>query len=245
MNDHELAVHLAQAAGALAAESFRTAVEVRYKSSPSDVVSDADEQAEALVRSSLARERPDDGMLGEEGTSTGGERRWLVDAIDGTLNFLKGDPFWCTAIALEDTDGIVASAVHHVATAETFSAVRGGGAWLNGVRLQRREVALSYAVLATYLHPGDADNATYRRVLDAVATSRMRGSGSLELAWVAAGRIDVWLQRNVLPWDWAPGSLLVSESGGCAASEVNAEGLWSFACGAGSQTSLLRLIADC
>lgn len=244
MNDLELARHLVREAGALANGYFRTGTEVRYKSSPSDVVSDADEQSEALIRRILAEERPDDGMLGEEGTSTPGVRQWLVDAVDGTFNFLKGDPFWCAAVALQDAEGTVVSAVHHVASGETFSAERGQGAWLNSERLQREAVALDHAVLATYLHPGDGENATYRGALAQVATSRMRGSGSLELAWVAAGRIDVWLQRNVLPWDLAPGSLLVSEAGGVCASVENDEGLWSFACDVESGAQLTQLIAD-
>lgn len=242
MNDLELVVRLAREAGALAGGFFRTGLEVRYKSSPSDVVSDADTQAEALIRQILSEERPEDGMLGEEGTSTTGKRRWLVDAVDGTFNFLKGDPFWCTALALEDADGVVVSAVHHVASGETFSAARGQGAWLNGAQLGRSAVTLDHAALATYLHPGDGEKATYQRVLGSVATSRIRGSGSLELAWLAAGRIDVWLQRNVLPWDWAPGSLLVTEAGGVSASVENPEGLWSFAADAASAEELRQLI---
>jgi myo-inositol-1(or 4)-monophosphatase len=244
-SDLELAVALATEAANLAANYFRAGVEIRYKKAPGDVVSVADEEAEELIRRRLQEARPDDGMLGEEGVDTPGARRWLVDAIDGTLNFLRGDPFWCTALALQDEQGSVVSAVHHVASGETFSAARGQGCWLNGEPLRRpAQVPLSHAVLATYLHPGDGQTACVHRVLDQIASTRIRGSGSLELAWLAAGRVDVWLQRNVLLWDLEPGSLLAREAGAVTGDVDNAEGRWSFGCDPCSAGVLSGLLAE-
>jgi fructose-1,6-bisphosphatase/inositol monophosphatase family enzyme len=127
--DLDLAVRAATGAAALAESLRRTTLTVQTKSSPADLVSEADVRAEELVRRLITTERPGDGLLGEEGSAVAGERRWLVDAIDGTLNFLRGDPFWCAAVALEDADGPLVAAVHHVASGETFGAIRGAGCW--------------------------------------------------------------------------------------------------------------------
>lgn len=228
--DLSVATAAARAAGSFAQQFFGRRVEVRSKGAPGDVVTEADIGAEAVVRELLARERPGDGLLGEEGSSAEGERRWLIDAIDGTLNFVHGDPFWCSAVALEDELGGAVAAVHHVASGETFTARRGGGCWLNDRPLQlRSEVTLAESVLATYLHPGDGRTATFQKVLGSVASMRARGSGTLELAWLAAGRVDAWLQLDVFPWDLVPGTLLVSEAGGVCGGHATADGAWSFA----------------
>jgi myo-inositol-1(or 4)-monophosphatase len=227
VEDLELAVEAARLAGSVASQWFRRPLEVTVKGAPANVVTEADTAAEHAVRDLLLRERPADGLLGEEGSSRPGARRWLVDAIDGTLNFTRDDPFWCSAVALEDADGALVCAVHHVASGETFSASRGGGCRLDGERLRLGPGRpLEECVLATYLHPGDASRPRFHRALEAVATSRVRGSGSLELAWVAAGRLDVWLQRDVLPWDWVPGALLVAEAGGTSVVVDQPDGRW-------------------
>jgi myo-inositol-1(or 4)-monophosphatase len=230
VNDLELAVEAARLAGSVAAQWFGRPLEVTVKGAPANVVTVADTAAEHAVRDLLARERPQDGLLGEEGSSRPGTRRWLVDAIDGTLNFTRNDPFWCSAVALEDPDGGLVAAVHHVATEQTWSAARGEGCWLNGVPLAlSADRPLEECVLSTYLHPGDASRSPFQQAIEAAASVRVRGSGSLELAWVAAGRIDVWLQRDVLPWDWAPGALLVSEAGGTSEVRSRGDGAWHVA----------------
>lgn len=241
-DDLALAEEAAVAAGACAGRYFGGMVDVREKSAPGDVVSLADIEAEHVVRDLLQSKRPKDGILGEEGSHVDGSRRWLVDAIDGTLNFVRGDPFWCSAIALEDEDGGVVAAIHHVASGETFTAARGRGAFLNGQRLgPLRERPLSEAALATYLHPEDGRTATFQRVLDHIASPRARGSGSLELAWLAVARVDAWLQRNVHPWDLVPGALVVTEAGGACGSVPNAEGTWSYAANHAAARELLPL----
>jgi myo-inositol-1(or 4)-monophosphatase len=239
--DLDIAVHAAQSAAALAAHLSPRGM--RIKSEPGDVVTDADLAAEGLIRDLVAEHRPHDGFLGEEGSARQGERRWVVDAIDGTLNFVRGDPFWCSAVALEDERGPLVAAVHHLASGETFSAQRGAGCWLNGEKLTlASEVLLDHAVLATYLHPGDAVTTTAQRALAGVASARVRGSGTLELAWLAAGRVDVWLQRAVTPWDWAPGALLVAEAGGICETIRTDSGAWSFASVASAADDLRRLV---
>jgi myo-inositol-1(or 4)-monophosphatase len=244
VNDLELAVEAARLAGSVAGQWFRQPMEVTAKGAPANVVTAADTAAEHAVRDLLARERPHDGLLGEEGSRRPGTRRWLVDAIDGTLNFTRDDPFWCSAIALEDPGGGLVAAVHHVASEQTWSAARGEGCWLNGASLVLGAGRpLEECVLSTYLHPGDASRPRFHQALEAVATSRVRGSGSLELAWVAAGRIDVWLQRDVLPWDWAPGALLVSEAGGSSLVTECEDGRWHAAGTSRAVAGLSRLIS--
>jgi fructose-1,6-bisphosphatase/inositol monophosphatase family enzyme len=193
-------------------------------------VSDADEAAERAVRELLARERPDDGFLGEEGSAKPGVRRWVIDALDGTVNFLRGDPFWCSAVALEQAGSPVVSAVHHLAGAETFSAVKGGGAHVGDERLRVADTRLAEGILATYWNPCDALRSVMSRVVAGTASTRVRGSGTLELAWLAAGRLDMWVQREPAIWDWMPGALLVTESGG-RAEIVDVDGeCWHVAC---------------
>jgi myo-inositol-1(or 4)-monophosphatase len=240
VEDLELARQAAQLAASVAARYFRKPLEVVVKGAPANVVTVADTEAEAAVRELLERERPQDGLLGEEGSSRPGRRRWLVDAVDGTLNFTRGDEFWCSAVALEDVDGALVSAVHHAASDTTWSAARGRGCWQDDlpVRLPAGR-ALQACVLSTYLHPGDVDRSRFREAIAAVATTRLRGSGSLELAWVAAGRIDLWLQRDVLPWDWVPGSLLVSEAGGSTSVDDRQDGRWH---AAGTSAALAQLL---
>jgi fructose-1,6-bisphosphatase/inositol monophosphatase family enzyme len=142
-------------AGEVAAARFRSSgLTVTEKSGPGDVVTEADRQAEAAALDCLRLRRPGDGVVGEEGGQRPGRRTWFVDAIDGTLDFVSGDPFWCSAVALVDDDGPVVSAVHHPATGELFSAARGRGCWLGDAPLTRGPgPALGHATLSTYLTP--------------------------------------------------------------------------------------------
>ena len=242
--DRELAEQAARLAGATAAALLGGRLDVTRKSAPGDVVSQADVLAEQAVARLLHRHRPHDGVLGEEGSRRDGARRWLVDAVDGTLNFVRGDPFWCSAVALEDGDGAVVSAVHHVAGGETFTAERGAGAHLDGRRLLLPAgPALAESVLATFFHPGDLRRPAGPAAAEAVASLRSRGSGTLELAWLAAGRVDVWLQRGVAPWDWVPGALLVTEAGGTTATVGAGDEAWRLAGGSRNVPELQALLA--
>lgn len=187
-------------------------------------MSDADREAEGLIAAELRRARPDDALVGEEGASVGGAsgRRWVVDPLDGTVNFLYGHAAWAVSIALEDADGRALGVVHDPARRETFRARRGGGCQLNGEPVRVSDAArLDVALVATgfgYAAERRALQAeTLARVLPRVRDIRRNGSAALDLAWVAAGRLDGYYERGVQHWDWAAGRLLVEEAGGATA----------------------------
>lgn len=196
---------------------------VDTKSSRTDLVSDADREAERAIEDVLAAERPDDGLLAEEGSrspATSG-RRWVVDPLDGTVNFLYGVPFWGVSVALEDQDGVAAGVVHDPLHDETFRAARGQGADLDGVPMgvrDRRE--LRTALVATgFSYDAErraAQAGVVARLLPQVRDIRRAGAAALDLAWVAAGRTDAFYEHGLSPWDWAAGRLLVEEAGGAA-----------------------------
>ncbi|HWT95547.1 MAG TPA: inositol monophosphatase family protein [Solirubrobacteraceae bacterium] len=234
--DLDVAVAVVRAAGPiLLAKHGRVTVD--FKSAPTDVVTEADREAEAASVAVLRELRPDDGILGEEGTSVDGDRQWTVDALDGTLNYTLGIPFWCTAVSLTGADGErLASAILDPARDELFCAARGEGAWCNGEPLRvAGPDALNEAVLSTYVHP-EPPPPEMAKLLDATGTVRALGSGSLELSWVAAGRLHAWGQYDALPWDWRPGALLVAEAGGASIER----GRWSIA----ARPALASAIAD-
>ncbi len=185
------------------------------------MVSDADRNAEALIEEALRGERPDDGLIAEEGAHSRAQngRRWVVDPLDGTTNYLYGLPGWAVSIALEDEQGSAVGVVHQPVTAETFTATRGGGARLNGEAIEVSGADhLSTALIAT----GFAYDESFRsvqaelltRVLPRVRDIRRAGAAALDLCLVAAGRVDGYYERGLQEWDWAAGSLVVTEAGG-------------------------------
>jgi myo-inositol-1(or 4)-monophosphatase len=180
----------------------------------------------------LRAERPGDAVRGEEGAAAvGGERCWLLDPVDGTLNYARGLPAWCSAVCLVDAGGALACAAFDPVAGELLSAAREAGATCNGVPLRPGgDPALRDAVVATFVDarrrdPGIA--AGTDRLLRAVGALRAVGCGTLELAWVAAGRLHGWVQADVEPWDWHPGALLVAEAGGA----TRVAGRWHAAAG--------------
>ena len=223
-----LAQSLVRDAGNLAARMLADGLETEHKTSVSDVVSAADHQAEELIVRRLRELRPDDGLVGEEGSAQDGTsgRTWFIDPVDGTYNFLSGVPFWCSAVALAERDspdepwrpllgrdlppgrrravGRRHRTSHQPATAARCEPLA--------------EAALDQLSLVSYLHPATLSDADVREpVLSAIqgaATVRMLGSGSIELASVAGGRLGAWVQRNTLDWDWLPGAALVHAAGG-------------------------------
>ena len=223
--DLELAERAARAAGEVLMTYYGRPPEgLASKSSETDLVSDADREAERAVRDLLRAERPDDGLLAEEGSDRSGPsgRRWVVDPLDGTINFLYGFPAWAVSVALEDADGMAVGVVHSPVHAETFSAVRGEGARLEGRPLRvrdRRE--LERAMVATgfsYEAERRAEQAEIiRRLLPRARDIRRAGAAALDLAWVAAGRLDAFYERGLQAWDRAAGDLLVREAGGAVA----------------------------
>jgi myo-inositol-1(or 4)-monophosphatase len=216
LTDLEVAEQAARAAARVALDARGEVVRAEVKDAPTDVVSEVDRAAEAAAIAIIASERPDDGFLGEEGAAKEGERTWVIDALDGTLNYLLGLRGRCAAVAL---DGI-ASAVCDPVSEELFSAARGDGTRLNGAPIvaPAGPRSLDRATIATFLHqpkrvlPGAVHTLT--RLLETAGSVRITGSGTLELAYVAAGRLHGWIQPATFRWDWVPGALLVSEANG-------------------------------
>jgi myo-inositol-1(or 4)-monophosphatase len=190
---------------------------------PANFVSAADRRAEETLYQELSKARPGYGFLGEEGGQREGAdktHRWIVDPLDGTTNFLHGIPQFAIAIALEREGAVVAGLVYNPAIDEMFTAERGKGAFLNEQRIRvaaRRRLA--DAVIACGLpHIGRGDielgaKETFA-MQEHVAGLRRFGAAALDLAWVAAGRLDGYWERNLKPWDMAAGAILVREAGG-------------------------------
>lgn len=188
-----------------------------------DFVSRADIAAEKSIKEDLMGARPTYGWVGEETGEAEGQdptRRWIVDPLDGTTNFLHGLPHWAVSIALEHKGEIVAAVVFDPAKDEMYCAEKGGGAWMNEARIRvsgRR--SMSDAVFATGVPFGTKKTlpATLRdlaRLMPACAGVRRWGSAALDLAYVAAGRYDGYWERELGAWDMAAGLLLVREAGG-------------------------------
>ena len=191
------------------------------KSSPTDVVTEADTAVEAQIRAAVTRHRPDDAVVGEEGADSSGTSglRWVVDPIDGTVNYLYGRAGYAVSVAVEDEHGALVAVVHAPATNETWTAWRGHGAWLDGQPIRPSEVSdLASALVGT----GFGYRTERRRrqaevvaaVLPAVRDVRRAGAASLDLCDVACGRLDGYYEQGLQPWDLAAGRLVVSEAGG-------------------------------
>jgi myo-inositol-1(or 4)-monophosphatase len=227
-----IAAECARAAGELLLERFVAGGElaVGSKSSPTDVVSEADYAAERAIRELLAARRPGDAILGEEGgeTQAGEGLRWIVDPLDGTVNFLFGVPQWCVSVAVHDDEGGLAGVVFDPLRDEIFCGERGGPATLNGTAVAGSVKAdLASSLIGT----GFAYEAAVRtqqaavlaRILPVVRDVRRMGSAALDLAWTAAGRYDAFYERGVQAWDIAAGSLLC-ECSGLVVRPLDAEG---------------------
>jgi myo-inositol-1(or 4)-monophosphatase len=189
------------------------------KSSPTDVVTALDRASEELIRDRIRAVRPGDAILGEEGGSTGdGRVRWIVDPIDGTVNFLYGLPEWAVSIAVEVDGEVIAGVVNVVPRGEVFTAVRGGGAWLAGERLRcNTGVPLERALIATGFgyESGrrEVQAEVLRHVLPRVRDIRRGGSAASDLCSVAAGRVDGYYERGPNAWDYGAGGLIAQEAG--------------------------------
>jgi myo-inositol-1(or 4)-monophosphatase len=221
-SDRDLAGRAVRAGALAAAAVAGEALAVTRKSVPTDLVSAADRASERAIVDLLRAARPADAILGEEGAEAGpagAGRRWLVDGLDGTVNFLRGLPQWCVAAVLEEGGEPVACAVLDAVHGQLFDAAADMGAACDGVALRVRAGAvLDAAVISTFLRPdklrGADAVAAFGPLIAGAGMLRMGGAGTLELAWLAAGRLDGWAQPNVDAWDWLPGRLLVQEAGG-------------------------------
>lgn len=190
---------------------------------PGDFVSKADMTAEAEIREQLTEARPNYGFLGEESEETFGEdptRRWIVDPLDGTTNFLHGMPHWAISIALEHRGEIVAAVIYDPIKDELFTAEKGDGAWVNDRRLRvsgRREmIEMVFATGVPFGGRADLPETLQdlARIMPVCAGVRRWGAASLDLAYVAAGRYDGFWERGLNSWDIAAGILLIKEAGG-------------------------------
>jgi len=190
---------------------------IEVKGAPTDFVSRADTASEAAIVALLRAERPADGILGEEGASAASEngRRWVVDGIDGTFTILTGIPNRCVAVGLEDAGAPVAGAVYDPTADEVFAGGAGRPTTVNGAATTvRTGRGLDAAAVATCLERDVDRDLVLGRLAGAVGVLRAGGAGTLELAWVAAGRVDGWAQPHVAPWDWVPGAALVRHAAG-------------------------------
>jgi len=227
---------------------------------PANFVSSADRRAEETLFQELSKARPGYGFLGEEGGAREGadkSHRWIVDPLDGTTNFLHGIPHFAVSIALERSGAIVAAVTYNPANDELFVAERGKGAFLNDQRIRvaarRRTSDGVVGCGLPHYGRGDAEHLRASRYEIAAAQRnfaglRRYGSASLDLAWVAAGRLDAYWERNLSPWDMAAGILLVREAGGFVSDADGGEAIMAKgAIVAGNDTmhrELLRLLRE-
>ena len=190
---------------------------------PANFVSLADRRAEEMLYEDLAKARPGYGFIGEEGGSRPGDDKthtWIVDPLDGTTNFLHGIPQFAISIGLQREGTIIAGVIYNPANDELYTAERGKGAFLNDQRIRvagRRK--LNECVIACGLpHIGRGDHDLSRtemsEIQNRVAGLRRFGAASLDMAFVAAGRLDGYWERNLQPWDLAAGQIIVREAGG-------------------------------
>ncbi|MFN6977780.1 MAG: inositol monophosphatase family protein [Gemmobacter sp.] len=219
-----LMIKAARKAARSLVKDFREVENLQVSSKgPGDFVSRADREAERIIKEELLGGRPTYGWLGEETGGAAGEdptRRWIVDPLDGTTNFLHGLPHWAISIALEHRGDVVAGVVYDPAKDEMFWAEKGQGAWMNDRRMRvsgRKEMI--EAIFATGVPFGGRGTlpATLQdlaRLMPVCAGVRRWGAAALDLAYVAAGRLDGYWERGINAWDMAAGMILVREAGG-------------------------------
>uniref|UniRef100_Q01UD3 Histidinol-phosphate phosphatase n=1 Tax=Solibacter usitatus (strain Ellin6076) TaxID=234267 RepID=Q01UD3_SOLUE len=214
----EFARRLASAAGENARRIRAGGVAAESKADTSPVTI-ADRENERLVREAIEREFPADGILGEEGASKAGTsgRRWVVDPIDGTRDFIRGNRFWCVLIALEDEGEPVVGVAHFPMLEETYWAVRDGGSYLNGERLR---VSSAESISACVFSPNGLHQVEARPYLPQVVEFMQRSwavrsfGGPLDACLLAAGKVEIWFEPKLEVWDLAALKLIIEEAGG-------------------------------
>jgi len=216
----DLAVRAARAAGQELLGRYGDVQGLATKSSATDPVTDADRASERLLTEMITAERPQDGLLGEEGAARPSDSGliWVVDPLDGTVNYLYELGNWAVSVAVEDRDGAVVGVVHDPVAARTFTAVRGGGARLDGGTLRVNDpVPMHRALVGTgfgYLPERRAtQGALVARLLPQIRDIRRYGSAALDLCAVAAGHLDAYFEEGVQRWDVAAGGLVAREAG--------------------------------
>ncbi len=222
--DHDELLAIARTAAEAGAAELRPrfgqrAEGVHAKSTPTDLVSQADLASERAIRAVLADHRPADAILGEEGGATGtGELRWVVDPLDGTINYLFGFPVFAVSVACEDASGVLAGVVLDPVREECFEATAVGAVTLNGAPIQASSRSeLATALVATGFSYDAGQRArqaeVITRVLPRVRDIRRAGAAALDLAWCACGRVDAYYERGVHHWDVAAGGLIAARAG--------------------------------
>ena len=218
----DLAVAIAVEAGDLLLERFHSdATGIETKSTPTDLMSDADRDSEALVLDRIKGARSDVGVIAEESddqTSRSGVT-WIIDPLDGTVNFLFGIPVWAVSIAIHDSVGPLIGVVHDPNHKETFAAQRGLGSRLNGgsVMVSSKDDISTALVGTGFSYEAEtrkAQAARIPKVLPRVRDLRRAGSAAIDLAWLACGRLDGFFEAPMKLWDRAAGEILISEAGG-------------------------------
>jgi myo-inositol-1(or 4)-monophosphatase len=219
-----LATDIAHEAGGGLREAFERLaegdLEITAKSTPTDLVSEADVATERMIRARLEAARPDDAILGEEGDDRSGTSglRWVVDPLDGTVNFLFGLPQWCVSVACEDGDGALVGVVYDPMRDETWAATRDDEPTLDGIPFRspnRTDLARALVATGFGYDAGvrNAQAAAVVRLLPRVRDIRRMGAAALDLAWTAAGRYDAYYERGVQHWDVAAGALICERAG--------------------------------
>jgi fructose-1,6-bisphosphatase/inositol monophosphatase family enzyme len=215
----ELARKAAFNAGGLVRHRPTRFTDVMAKSSPTDPVTEMDHASEQLIIDTILSARPNDGLVGEEGTSKQSDSglSWLIDPIDGTVNYMRGLPNYSISIAAEDGKGTLVGAVYDPTLGEMFTASRGNGAALNGESINCAATNLAESVIGTgfsYLAGQRRQQAkVLQGLLPAVADIRRPGSAAVSLCWVACGRLDGFFEAGLQPWDYAAGALIATEAG--------------------------------
>lgn len=254
-SDEHLAQALVYNAGRLAWRLREAGLQApEQKTSVSDIVTEADKAAEAFVAGVLELVRPADGVLGEEGTQRPSEsgKTWVIDPVDGTYNFASGSDYFCSAVALvsgspADPTEVHFGAVHRPAMGYTWFGGPNVPSTKDGKPLTPLvDKPLNMVSLGTYIHPSSLADlkifSAWNKVATRVATLRMLGAGSIDLATVADGGLGVWLQHSVADWDWLPGQALVAGVGGLC-QRVAAGGVtWSVAGNHQAATELIELL---
>jgi myo-inositol-1(or 4)-monophosphatase len=221
----DFAIQLARSAGAILRDHYERALSIEHKSTEIELVTDVDRAAEALIVSAIRSRFPDHALFTEEAQGAAGPDRraeytWIVDPLDGTTNYTHGYPMFTVSIALQRGTDLVLGVVYDPLRDELFAAERAQGVYLNG---QRRRVSTTDRLVRSVVATGFAYNratipdnnvAEFGRVALKVQGIRRGGSAALDMACVAAGRLDGYWEMNLAPWDWAAGVVLVTEAGG-------------------------------
>jgi myo-inositol-1(or 4)-monophosphatase len=218
-----LAERIAREAGALQRERYETRLSMQSKSAPIDLVTEVDLACEELIVGAIQRVYPGDAILAEEGSGAdteGAPYRWVIDPLDGTMNYAHGYPRFCVSIGIEEARRGAVGVVYDPLLDELFAASRGAGALRNGAPIRvSKENDLSRALLATGfaydVHESEDDNlANFARFAKLARGLRRDGSAALDLCYVACGRFDAFWELKLHPWDVCAGNVIVEEAGG-------------------------------